>query len=379
MDMLRDSRPNTGKVLLVLLVLAGMASVVRCSSTTTPIPTTEEPAPTHLGLAYYSERDGIKNQGAFYLLDLESREEQRLTSKDEIITLYSGFSWSPMARKFVYVAGLGGETEIYTVDVTGQSRQRLIHNRLRESFPVWSPDGTQIAFLGRGILGESEDTALRAYVMNADGSEQRLLIDDPNVLSGATVWSPDGKQMALLTTSYEITPGKQPVDDILIIDVASGKKILRVADGSNHMSLAWSHDGDRLVFSSNQKGEYELYTVEVNSGRQTKIADVSRVITARWSPDDRWISFTANPEGIFDVYIVHSDERDLINLTNDLAYDVDGGWSPDGRRIAFISVEASENVSADDFEIYIIGANGKGRERITENEFPDGLVEWVEW
>ena len=240
-------------VLLVLLAVAILASATHCSSVSQP--TTETPAPTHLGLAYYSERDGIKNQGAFYLLDLESREEQRLTRKDEIITLYSGFSWSPMARKFVYVAGLGGETEIYTVDVTGQSRQRLIHNRLRESFPVWSPDASQIAFLGRGILGESEDTALRAYVMNADGSEQRLLVDDPNVLSGATVWSPDGKQVALLATSYEITPGKQPVDDILIIDVASGKEVLRVADGNNHMSLAWSHAGDRLVFLSNQEEE----------------------------------------------------------------------------------------------------------------------------
>jgi Tol biopolymer transport system component len=378
---LRKHRQHASKVLLVLLSLAGLAGTVRCSPLTTPIltPTIGPPVSTHLGLVYYSERDGLENQGALYLLDLESREERRLTGREEIITLYSGFSWSPVTRKFVYVAGLMGEAEIYTVDIAGRHRQRLTHNMLEESFPSWSPDGTRIAFLGRGVLGESDDTALRAYVMSADGSGQRLLIDDPDVLSGAVYWSPSGKQVALLVVSSQTASGRPPVHDILVIDVTSGEEVLRVADGSDHLSLAWSHNGDRLAFSSNQEGEYELYTVEVDSGRQTKIGDASGILSARWSPDDQWISFTANSGDVFDVYIVQSDDRNLINLTNDQAYDVDGGWSPDGRMIVFMSAEAGGNASEGAFEIYTIGVYGENRERITENEFLDASARWIAW
>jgi TolB protein len=119
--------------------------------------------------------------------------------------------------------------------------------------------------------------------------------------------------------------------------------------------------------------------VEVDGGRQTKVADVSGIITAAWSPDDQWISFMADSGDVFDIYVVQSDGRNLINLTNDQAYDVGAGWSPDGRMIVFMSAEAGGNASEDAFEIYTIGVDGENRERITENEFLDASARWIAW
>jgi len=327
MDTLRDSRQNAGKVLRVLLVLAGLASIVRCGSATTSIPTAGEPAPTHLGLAYYSERDGIKNQGAFYLLDLESGEEQRLTGKDEIITLYSGFSWSSVTGKFVYVAGLGKESEIYTVDNTGQHRQRLTNNNWQDAAAVWSPDGSQIAFLRRG--GELGDTLMRPYVMNAEGSEQKRLLDDPDMLTGGISWAPNGRQVALGVWDYQSDPSSYPIDDILVIDLDSGEKVLHIADGSDHSAKRWSHDGTKLAFTSNQDGVYQLYVVDVATGKQTKLSEIGDVLAFDWSPDDEQIVFNASPDKVFDIYVIRSDGTGLVNLTDRPAYDVGGGWSPD--------------------------------------------------
>lgn len=389
MDMLRDSRQATGKVWLALLILAGLAGIVRCNSVATSVPrptvtampllTTEQPGSTHLGLIYYSERDGIENQGALYLLDLESGEEQRLTGKDEVITLDSGFSWSPVARKVVYASGLGRDTEIYTMDITGQHRQRLTNNNWQDVSAFWSPDGSQIAFLRRG--GELDDTFLRAYVMNADGSEQRRLIDDPDVLSGGVSWSPNGLQIALRVFNYEVAPGSPPVNDILILDVGSGEEVLRIADGSDHAGKRWSHDGTKLAFTSNRDGLYQLYVVDVTRGTQTKLAEEGNVLAFDWSPDNERLAFNASPDKVFDIYVVRSDGTRLVmNLTDRAAYDVGGGWSPDGQRIAFSSTVFEQGKDFEKgIEIYILEVNTGVISQITHNQFPDAPPRWVVW
>jgi len=378
MDTLRDSRQNTGKVLRVLLVLAGMASIVRCSSTTTPISTTEEPAPIHLGLAYYSERDGIDNQGALYLLDLESSEERRLTGREEVITLYSGFSWSPVTHKFVYVAGLGKEAEIYTVDVTGQQRQRLTNNAWQDAAAVWSPDGSQIAFLRRG--GELGDTLMRPYVMNTEGREQKRLLDDPDMLTGGISWAPNGWQVALGVWDYQSSPNAYPINDILVIDLNSGEKVLQIADGSNHSAKRWSHDGAKLAFTSNQDGVYQLYVVDVATGKQTKLSEIGDVLAFDWSPDDEQIVFNASPDKVFDIYVIRSDGTGLVNLTDRPAYDVGCDWSPDGQRIAFASTVFEQGEDPEShLEIYTLKVNTGVISQITHNQFPDGPPSWVAW
>src|SRR6478672_5140598 len=55
--------------------------------------------------------------------------------------------------------------------------------------PVWSPGGGRIAFLSRGELSKE------VYVVNADGSGQRLLTGDAR-FPAAPAWSPNGRQLA---------------------------------------------------------------------------------------------------------------------------------------------------------------------------------------
>jgi len=374
----RENKQGTRVILLVLLTLVVLAGTVRCNSVTTPIPTTEQPAPTHLGLVYYSERDSIENQGALYLLDLESGEEQRLTDKDEVITLDSGFSWSPVARKVVYAAGLGRGTEIYTMDITGQHRQRLTDNSWQDTFPVWSPDGSQVVFFRRG--GEFSDTLMRAYVMSADGSEQRLLLDDPDVVSGSAFWSPSGQHIAVQIGNFEARPGKPPIDDIIVLDVSSGEEILRLADGSDHSGTQWSHDGTRLAFASDRDGSYQLFVVDVTSGNQMKLSEIGDVINLDWSPNDEQIVFNAFPEEVFNIYVVRSDGTGLVNLTDRPAYDVGGKWSPDGQRIAFSSTVFEQGKDFEKgIEIYILEVNTGTISQITDNQFPDAPPRWVVW
>lgn len=90
------------------------------------------------------------------------------------------------------VAFVGSEgnaqSDIYTMNPDGSDRKQLTFSQEREDQPVWSPDGTKIAFARfNNNFGE-------IFVMNADGSDQRKLTQSKFDLS--PTWSPDGTKIA---------------------------------------------------------------------------------------------------------------------------------------------------------------------------------------
>ena len=108
--------------------------------------------------------------------------------------------------------------DIVVVNVDGSDPVNLTNTPERvESRPVWSPDGSQIAFMSSSL----QDTADREiYVINADGSDMRLLTSGGNQ-KDFPAWSADGAQIA-----YQVTD-MQGVQDMQVVNI----------DGSNAQQL----------------------------------------------------------------------------------------------------------------------------------------------
>jgi tol-pal system beta propeller repeat protein TolB len=91
-----------------------------------------------------------------------------------------------------------------------------------------------------------------------------------------------------------------------------------------------------------------------------------------WSPDGRRIAFISYRDGKGEIYVVDVDEGNLRNLTNyPAANDIEPAWSPDGGKIAFVSDRA--NGVAD---IYVMDADGRNPRRLTKHPEVDRNPAW---
>ena len=76
-----------------------------------------------------------------------------------------------------------------------------------------------------------------------------------------------------------------------------------------------------------------------------------------WSPDGKRIAFVSGRQGTSEIYVMDADGGNLLNLTNHDRSDEDPSWSPDGKHIVFVAVRGGN------MDIYVMDANGGNQRR----------------
>ena len=168
------------------------------------------------------------------------------------------------------------------------------------------------------------------------------------------------------------------------------------ADGNNQRRLtnnhgddwspSWSPDGKRIAFSSERDGHVhakhgwptsEIYVMDADGRNQRNLTNnPANDRQPSWSPDGKRIAFMSNRDGAdlhFDIYVMDADGRNEQKLTENPNTDRQPSWSPDGKQIAFSSVRREEHFS---HEIYVMDADGGNTQRLTENLKTDLFPTW---
>ena len=141
------------------------------------------------------------------------------------------------------------------------------------------------------------------------------------------------------------------------------------AEGGNRENLSnhpvddadpdWSPDGTKIAFVSNRNdGKYQIYVMDADGTNQIKLTDgLLEKRYPAWSSDGRKIAF-AVWDMVVRIDVMDADGENRVVLENDASAP---SWSPDGGSIAFISGRDRGS------EIYVIGADGQGLERVTHD------------
>ena len=190
---------------------------------------------------------------------------------------------SPGGQRLAFVSSRDGDPELYVMGADGGGATRLTQSPGDDSSPRWSPDGSSLAFLSTRERARGWDI----YLMSAQGGPARPLVErDARVTVRDHAWSPDGRHLAWIELGSE-----QGVAPLVVVEVDTGKQVLRTTATAVDQQPAWSPDGRELVFSRGEgPGRSTLMRLSLEEG----LASLSPLLVAdpaapidwlpRWAP-----------------------------------------------------------------------------------------------
>lgn len=159
-----------------------------------------------------------------------------------------------------------------------------------------SPDGRQIVF-------ETDRIAHGLRLLNLNSGEIRVLPSEAGRTFGFPGWSPDGKQLAVV--SAPVRDSRYVIDDIQIVLLdATTWRSRAIASGEGVKFFPFfSADGKTVYYFKGKKREsgktvasrYDLFAIDLASGREEKLTDQEFFLAAKGNDDGNTILFSATP------------------------------------------------------------------------------------
>ncbi len=268
-----------------------------------------------------------------------------------------------------------GDFEIFTMEPDGTGLAQLTKNAAFDFDPDWSPDGEKIAFeSNRDLLSD-------IFVINADGTQQTNVTDDPAfdssfAFSRSPSFSPDGEKIAFDSNLSAGEGVDNPTRDveIFVANLDGSGPIQLTQNTSREFHPDFSPNGRKIAFVSDSGSVPGIYTMNALDGTKQKKRSQDPGTAfgfPSWSPDGERISFGSNQDGGDEVYVMRVDGSGQKRLTNNgVARDATPAFSPDGRQIAF------ETNRDGNFEIYAMNRDGTEQTNLTENSAGDFTPAW---
>jgi dipeptidyl aminopeptidase/acylaminoacyl peptidase len=155
-------------------------------------------------------------------------------------------AFSPDGRELSfsrYVANeaLTGNSNLFTIPVTGGTPKRITTNKAGDTTPLYSPDGRYIAYSATLRPGQETDQT-RLFLYDRGTGETRNLFEAIDRSIGSYVWSPDSK-------SLYITFEDQGQGPVARLDLST-LKVTRLQNDGTAGDLCVSRDGSFLIYSS---------------------------------------------------------------------------------------------------------------------------------
>jgi serine/threonine protein kinase/Tol biopolymer transport system component len=223
---------------------------------------------------------GADEQRSLYWVDRRGQRSSQVGTSG----MYVGVDLSPDGKRFAVHRHEGTGGDSWSFDLAQGRMQRLTFDTTQDnSSPVWSPDGTRIAF-----------ASVRAnkwglYVKSADGTGAEELIVESEAPKAPMSWSPDGKVLV-----YWQLGG---AGDVWTVPLTGEKKAVPMMQSQFAEVFAQvSPDGKWLAYQSNETGRAEIYVRPFPEGPGKWQVSTDGGQFPRWRRDGKELYFLLAPD-----------------------------------------------------------------------------------
>jgi TolB protein len=216
-----------------------------------------------------------------------------------------------------------------TIEVESTDRRVAYLASGRFEAPNWSRDGSYFLFNRNGHLEKLAISGGKLEVLNTGFADQ--CNNDHGI-------SPDATQLAISDNSQE---SHDSHDSLVYLVPIRGGTPRRITQNSPSYWHGWSPDGKTLAFVGERNGEFDIYTIPVTGGDETRITTAKGLDDGpEYSPDGQWIYFNSERTGHMQIWRMHTDGSQQEQVFSDDLNNWFPHISPDGQWMAFLTYSA---------------------------------------
>ncbi len=236
--------------------------------------------------------------------------------------------------------------------------------RLRDvTDPRISPEGEWIAYTVTTVDSTKDKSDSDVWMVKWDGSRTLRLTSSPEN-EGSPRWSPDGRYLSFVSGRYESKGGQ-----VWLLDRAGGEAVRLTEFKGGVADHEWSPDGTRLAILSHDPDPEDAKPDSLKSKNPKPL-----VI-------DRY-HFKEDGDGYLDrrrdhIYIIDVASKKVVQVTTGDFDESSPRWSPDGKRLAFVSSRGADADRENNSDIFVIdAAAGATARQLTTWTGPDRSPVW---
>jgi Tol biopolymer transport system component len=285
-------------------------------------------------------------------------------------------AWSPDGKQVVYEK----------VDFTARPQNQVLYSwepdmdvQYTDVFPRFSRNG-KLAISDIKNLATTATASIS--VMNADGSDKKVVFSDKEGAAFVPTWSPDGQWIAFGFGGFFGARRTKPAKLMMVRSDGSQQSKDLTTGLPNSGFPTWSPDGKRIVYRVWGDGEYGLREMNLADGAVKRLTTEFDNFPA-FSPSGDTITFTRRSAKTddYDIFTMRPDGTDIKQLTTAPGNDSHSSWSPDGKYILWSSARYGfkdeaplyDNSFQPFAQIFIMKADGSDQRALTYSRWEDSM------